>query len=221
MANNIGYRATISSDEKGWIKFKQQNGIIVSEDGQSMSCNFAYPSSLFLSYEKNTNNHKRMAVIKFTQEGGLRETNSITITQEANQKGLYVDGSPFFDKDKSSLKLTSDYDRSYLNQSGGTVTFNAVLDEIISQKMVKKDEDGNIIERSTSVLSEDKIDITNYADWKVNTSSSSDNFSMKNGVLSISANTNDYKVFYQVSASYSGVSATSDIINQKGLQENS
>ena len=71
MANNIGYKASIDVD---WVTFKEQSGVIISDNGKTLETTNVIPSNLKLIVSENKGKTTRTATITFTQEGGETRT---------------------------------------------------------------------------------------------------------------------------------------------------
>ena len=85
MANNIGYKASIDAD---WVKFKEQSGVEISDNGKTLETRDVIPSNLKLIVSENKNKIKRTATITFTQEGG--EVKTVTLKQNESKAGTRV-----------------------------------------------------------------------------------------------------------------------------------
>lgn len=160
MANNIGYKASINVD---WATFKEQSGVIISDNGKTLETTDVIPSNLKLIVKENTG-ATREATITFTQEGGEKKT--VTLRQNKSKAGRYPDGNSYFNKSKSSLVIENKSGITDLDISGGTVNFTATYNKVYSTNWYETDYDGNV----TSGWVEDNTtsgDVTSVCSWTV------------------------------------------------------
>lgn len=213
MTNNIGYKASIDVD---WVTFKEQSGVIISDNGKILETTNVIPSNLKLIVSENKGKTTRTATITFTQEGG--ETRHVTLTQNPNKAGTYQDGEPYFDKNKSGVVINTS-ETTELGTSGGTVNFTATYIKKYSVNMYEKDADGNIIKRYVEEYSSlnSEEDVTSACTWTVSPKGMN-NSNIKNGKLTIGENASNGYLTFSVNAIYedlSGNTFTSNILEVK------
>ena len=213
MANNIGYKASIDVD---WVTFKEQSGVIISDNGKTLETTNIIPSNLKLIVSENKGKTTRTATITFTQEGG--ETRHVTLTQNPNKAGAYQDGEPYFDKNKSGVVINTS-ETTELGTSGGTVNFTATYIKKYSVNMYETDADGKeikrYIEEYSSLNSEE--DVTSACTWTVSPKGMN-NSNIKNGKLTIGENASNGSPIFSVNAIYedaSGNTFTSNTLEVK------
>ena len=131
MANNIGYKASIDAD---WVKFKEQSGVEISDNGKTLETRDVIPSNLKLIVSENKEKTTRTATITFTQEGGEQKT--VTLRQNESKAGRHQDGESYLNKDKSSLVIENTSGITDLDISGGTVKFTATYKKVFSAKVI-------------------------------------------------------------------------------------
>ena len=201
MANNIGYKASIDVD---WVTFKEQSGVIISDNGKTLETTNIIPSNLKLIVSENKGKTTRTATITFTQEGG--ETRHVTLTQNPNKAGAYQDGEPYFDKNKSGVVINTS-ETTELGTSGGTVNFTATYIKKYSVNMYETDADGKeikrYIEEYSSLNSEE--DVTSACTWTVSPKGMN-NSNIKNGKLTIGENASNGSPIFSVNAIYEDAS---------------
>ena len=212
MANNIGYKASIDVD---WVTFKEQSGVIISDNGKTLETTNVIPSNLKLIVSENKGKTTRTATITFTQEGG--ETRHVTLTQNPNKAGAYQDGEPYFDKNKSGVVINTS-ETTELGTSGGTVNFTATYIKKYSVNMYETDADGKeikrYIEEYSSLNSEE--DVTSACTWTV--SPAINGSKINNGKLFIGENKSNGSPIFSVNATYkdsSGNTFTSNTLEVK------
>lgn len=213
MTNNIGYKALIDVD---WVTFKEQSGVIISDNGKTLETTNVIPSNLKLIVSENKGKTKRTATITFIQEGG--ETRHVTLTQNPNKAGTYQDGEPYFDKNKSGVIINTS-EATELGTSGGTVNFTATYIKKYSVNMYETDADGKEIKRYVegypSLNSEE--DVTSACTWTVSPKGIN-NSNIKNGKLTIGENASNGYLTFSVNAIYedlSGNTFTSNTLEVK------
>ena len=202
MANNIGYKASIDVD---WVTFKEQSGVIISDNGKTLETTNVIPSNLKLIVSENKGKTTRTATITFTQEGG--ETRHVTLTQNPNKAGTYQDGEPYFDKNKSVVIINTS-EATELGTSGGTVNFTATYIKKYSVNMYETDADGKEIKRYVEEYSSlnSEEDVTSACTWTVSPKGMN-NSNIKNGKLTIGENTSNGYLTFSVNAIYEDLSA--------------
>ena len=210
MANNIGYKATIDVD---WVSFKAQSGVIVSSDGKSIETTDIIPSNLKLVVSKNTGK-TRYGSITFIQEGG--EVRQIILKQNANKAGIYQDGEPYLDKNKSSILVKNLSGIIRLGVNGGTVKFSATYKKVYSVNKYETDGDGNEIRRFVEgypILNEE-VDITSAATWSVDPRDINGS-KIINGILTLGANKSNGSPVFSINATYDGLVSNVSHVTQK------
>ena len=213
MANNIGYKASIDVD---WVTFKEQSGVIISDNGKTLETTNVIPSNLKLIVSENKGKTTRTATIIFTQEGG--ETRHVTLTQNPNKAGTYQDGEPYFDKNKSGVIINTS-EATELGTSGGTVNFTATYIKKYSVNMYETDADGKEIKRYVEEYSSlnSEEDVTSACTWTVSPKGIN-NSNIKNGKLTIGENASNGYLTFSVNAIYedlSGNTFTSNTLEVK------
>lgn len=213
MTNNIGYKALIDVD---WVTFKEQSGVIISDNGKTLETTNVIPSNLKLIVSENKGKTKRTATITFIQEGG--ETRHVTLTQNPNKAGTYQDGEPYFDKNKSGVIINTS-EATELGTSGGTVNFTATYIKKYSVNMYETDADGKEIKRYVEEYSSlnSEEDVTSACTWTVSPKGIN-NSNIKNGKLTIGENASNGYLTFSVNAIYedlSGNTFTSNTLEVK------
>ena len=213
MTNNIGYKASIDVD---WVTFKEQSGVIISDNGKTLETTNVIPSNLKLIVSENKGKTTRTATITFTQEGG--ETRHVTLTQNPNKAGTYQDGEPYFDKNNSVVIINTS-EATELGTSGGTVNFTATYIKKYSVNMYETDADGNEIKRYVEEYSSlnSEEDVTSACTWTVSPKGIN-NSNIKNGKLTIGENASNGYLTFSVNAIYedlSGNTFTSNTLEVK------
>ena len=215
MSNNIGYKASINVD---WVTFKQQSGIVISDNGKTLETRDVIPSNLKLIVSENKDKTKRTATITFTQEGG--ETKTVTLKQNESKAGKHQDGESYLNKDKSSLVIENTSGITDLDISGGTVKFTATYKKVNSVNWYETDDDGNEINRwvEDSPASGEDVTSSSTCTWTVSPVINSSK--IDNGKLTIGENTSNGSPIFSVNATYkdsSGNTFTSNTleVNQK------
>ena len=215
MANNIGYKASIDVD---WVTFKEQSGVIISDNGKTLETTNVIPSNLKLIVSENKGKTTRTATIIFTQEGG--ETRHVTLTQNPNKAGTYQDGESYLNKDKSSLVIENTSGITDLDISGGSVKFTATYKKVDSANWYETDDDGNEINRwvEDSPASGEDVTSSSTCTWTV--SPVINDSKINNGELTVGENTSNGSPIFSVNATYkdsSGNTFTSNTltVNQK------
>lgn len=201
MANNIGYKASIDVD---WVTFKEQSGVIISDNGKTLETTNVIPSNLKLIVSENKGKTTRTATITFTQEGG--ETRHVTLTQNPNKAGTYQDGEPYFDKNNSVVIINTS-EATELGTSGGTVNFTATYIKKYSVNKYETDADGKEIKRYVEEYSSlnSEEDVTSACTWTVSPKGMN-NSNIKNGKLTIGENASNGYLTFSVNAIYEDVS---------------
>ena len=234
MNNDILYRGRIGnySSGNGWLRFREANGITVGESGETMECVTFIPSSLYLDYDKNTENVKRTAIITITQLS-TGKSSAITFTQKANLAGIkcsdvyfnktksHIDiigkNSTIFMVSPSSVSLNSDStvisvkimsengsdDLSYsISNAGSVISLSANCLITSSQTCSETDEYGNEISSITKDYLTEKSGLTNNNINWYLTSDSSEGASLDKNILTVSANDDLNTRKYRVMAVY-------------------
>lgn len=200
MVNNIGYKASIDVD---WVTFKEQSGVIISDNGKTLETTNVIPSNLKLVVSENKGKTTRTATITFTQEGG--ETRQITLTQNPNKAGTYQDGEPYFDKNKSGVIINTS-ETTELDVSGGTINFTAAYEKVYSVVKYETDADGKEIKRYVedypSLNSEE--DVTSACTWTI--SPAINGSKINNGKLFVGENKSNGSPIFSVNAIYKDLS---------------
>ena len=223
MANNIGYKASINVD---WVTFKEQSGIVISDNGKTLETTNVIPSNLKLIVSENKGKTTRTATITFTQEGGESgETKTVTLTQNANKAGTYQDGKPYLDNNKSRVVIENKSGITELDISGGTINFTATYKKVYSVKMYEMDADGNIIRRyiedyqpssPKDPILNSEIDVTSVSacTWTVSPKGLN-NSNIKDGKLTVGENTSNSSSVFTVNAIYDGMTSNTLTVKQK------
>lgn len=217
MANNLNYTATIDVD---WLKFKEQNGVVITTDGSgvtTLQTVNSIPNSLKLIVTENTG-ATRSATITFTQEGG--ETKTITIRQNSNKAGVFVDGDPYFDISKSGLVISRIDGGNGFTSTGGTATFKASYTEVYSINKYQTDSDGIEIKRWNEESSRTTKEVTKEATWNVNPKGTNNsNISLDGDVakLTVGENKGNGSPNFTVMASYNNLNSNAISIQQEGV----
>ena len=215
MANNIGYKASIDAD---WVKFKEQSGVEISDNGKTLETRDVIPSNLKLIVSENKNKIKRTATITFTQEGG--EVKTVTLKQNESKAGTYPDGESYLNKDKSSLVIENTLGITDLDISGGKVKFTATYKKVFSANWYETDDDGNKISGWVEDNSASGEDVTNSSTCTWTVSPVINDSKINNGELTVGENTSNGSPIFSVNATYkdsSGNTFTSNTltVNQK------
>ena len=213
MANNIGYKASIDAD---WVKFKEQSGVEISDNGKTLETRDVIPSNLKLIVSENKEKTTRTATITFTQEGGEQKT--VTLRQNESKAGRHQDGESYLNKDKSSLVIENTSGITDLDISGGTVKFTATYKKVFSANWYETDDDGNKISGWVEDNSASVEDVTSVCTWTV--SPVINDSKINNGELTVGENTSNGSPIFSVNATYkdlSGNTFTSNTltVNQK------
>lgn len=214
MANNIGYKASIDVD---WVRFKEQSGVEISDNGKTLETRDVIPSNLKLIVSENTG-ATREATITFTQEGGEKKT--VTLRQNKSKAGRYPDGEPYLDTNKSGLVIKNTSGIDNLDISGGTVNFTATYIKRYSLNMYQKDGDGNVtsgwVDNYETLNSEEDVTNSSACTWTVSPAINDSKFKNK-GELFVGENKSNGSPTFNVNATYtdSGNTFTSNTLTVK------
>ena len=215
MTNNIGYKALIDVD---WVTFKEQSGVIISDNGKTLETTNVIPSNLKLIVSENKGKTKRTATITFTQEGG--EAKTVTLKQNESKAGRHQDGESYLNKDKSSLVIENTSGITDLDISGDKVKFTATYKKVYSTNWYETDDDGNKISGWVEDNSASGEDVTNSSTCTWTVSPVINDSKINNGELTVGENTSNGSPIFSVNATYkdsSGNTFTSNTltVNQK------